>query len=392
MSTIKDTTAIKDGVYPLVKSSLSTQSGINKYKKCVQWSMDKRPGMFSPIPNDRLYFGKEDVESFWKAMGIDQKDVVEQLKKAFFWNMNYSPIAAKDPLTVTALSVVRYFVLEGKSKEAELAAIYLAFSGKFYPSKHYSSFNFLATDSEEIMLYIVNTQMSAKFDLKREGTIFGTIRSICITWLNTYKNLFKSYSDDDVGYLIKQLISRIGSFLKNFAHLYYESYKNKDYITYDSDNLSDDNFHLADNDSLKVERATNNAMQWITTRKADYKICTSCADQNVKRDEVKEIVESILNNQDNISLLRELMENIIADYMRNGKEKDVRSIEFISYSIVSKPNAKDKNIVRIKQIIYKFLEDNSEKYRRRKKRIPTQNSYYRAILSYMVLVINKVNK
>lgn len=392
MSAIKDTTAIKDGVYPLVKSSLSTSSGVNKFKKCVQWSMDKRPGMFAPIPNDRLYFGKEDADSFWKALNINQNDVRDQLKKAFFWNMNYSPIAAKDPLTVTALSVVRYFLLNNKSKEAELAAIYLAFSGKCYPSKHYSSFNFLATDSEEVMLYVVNTQMSAKFDLKREGTVFGTIRSICITWLNTYKDKFRSYSDDDIGYLIKQLLSRVSSFLKNFASLYYEAYKNKDYITYDSDNMSDDNFHLADNDSLKAERATDKTMNWITSRRADYKICASCADQNVKRDEIKEIVESILDNQDNIVLLRELIGNIIADYMRNSKEKDVRSIEFISYSIVSKPNAKDKNILRIKEIIYKFLEDNSENYRRRKKRIPTQNSYYKALLEYIVLVISKANK
>ena len=39
-----------------------------------------------------------------------------------------------------------------------------------------------------------------------------------------------------------------------------------------------------------------------------------------------------------------------------------------------------------------FLEDNSAGYRRRKNRIATQNSYYKAILEYVVLIINKANK
>ena len=102
-------------------------------------------------------------------------------------------------------------------------------------------------------------------------------------------------------------------------------------------------------------------------------------------------MESILKNSTNLPLLRELMENIIADYMRNSKEKDVRDMSFITYSITTKPNAKDANIVRIKNIIYEFLEDNSANYRRRKNRLATQNSYYKAVLEYVVLIINKAN-
>ena len=39
-----------------------------------------------------------------------------------------------------------------------------------------------------------------------------------------------------------------------------------------------------------------------------------------------------------------------------------------------------------------WLEDNSAGYRRRKNRIATQNSYYKAVLEYVVLLINKANK
>ena len=33
--------------------------------------------------------------------------------------------------------------------------------------------------------------------------------------------------------------------MNNIASLYYEAYENKEYITYDSDDLSEDNYHLA---------------------------------------------------------------------------------------------------------------------------------------------------
>ena len=91
-------------------------------------------------------------------------------------------------------------------------------------------------------------------------------------------------------------------------------------------------------------------------------------------------------------LMRELIQTIIADYMRNSDTKDVRDLSFISYSVTVKPNAKDPSIIRIKELIYMFLEDNSAGYRRRKNRIATQNSYYKAILEYVVLIINKANK
>lgn len=387
-----DTTAIKKEIYPLVEKKLSTSQGVKKYKDCVQRYINTKPQLFETIPNDRLFFGADQIDDFFRSMGITEKEVKEGLSHTFFWKMNYSPSAAKDPFTVTALMVVRYFLLNKKQKEAELAAIYLACSGKFYPSAHYNSFRFLPEDSDAIMNFVLNTKLNQRFDLKREGSVFGTLRSICTTWLATYPAMFKSCTDDEVGYLIKQLQSRIKSFLKNFASLYYDAYKDKEYINFEADNTSDDNFHVVDTDTLRAERCAEKAMTYITSHSVDYGICTKCADQNVKKDEIKSIMESILNNTKNITEMKELISLIVSDYMVNGKDKDVRSIEFISHSIRSKPNVKDPNLVRIKEIIYTWLEDNSTNYRRRKKRVDTRNSYFKGVLEYVVLIINKANK
>ena len=78
--------------------------------------------------------------------------------------------------------------------------------------------------------------------------------------------------------------------------------------------------------------------------------------------------------------------------MVNSKDKDVASIEFVSKSITSKPNTKNKNILRQKEIIENWLDENSAQYRKRKSRESTKSSYYKSILTYYVLQMNKANK
>ena len=52
--------------------------------------------------------------------------------------------------------------------------IYLSFSGKFYPSIHYGLFpKFPPSEYRHIMEYVVNNKLNNKYDLKREGSVFG---------------------------------------------------------------------------------------------------------------------------------------------------------------------------------------------------------------------------
>ena len=83
------------------------------------------------------------------------------------------------------------------------------------------------------MEYVVNNELSNKYELKTKGTIIGAIKSISINWIDAYKStMFKTFDDEDVCYLIQQIHNRIKSFMKNIAKLYYEAYENKEYISY----------------------------------------------------------------------------------------------------------------------------------------------------------------
>lgn len=389
---MKVTTVAVDQIYPLVEKSLSKNTA--KYKKNIQVFFEARSKeLHDTAPYTRMLFGDREREDFFKSIEISKEQIRECLKNTYYWNMNFSPAAAKDEMTMTMMMIIRYFILKGDTLNAELSTIYLAFSGSFYPSIHYGSFpKVQPSEYRHIMEYVVNNMLTMKYDLKREGSVFGAVKSICKTWLATYDKILRNPDDEENAELIKQLHGRIKSFMKNIASLYYEAYEKKMYLTFDSDSNDEENFRLADNDSFKSERYVENAMNFINNNNVDYYLCKMASDQNVKIHEVQSIIETIQDDKQSISEIKELFRLLISDYMNNGKDKNVASMEFVAYSVKAKPNSKDKNIIREKEIIEGWLDEKSAQYRKRKSRAATKSSYYQSVLTYYVLVINKANK
>lgn len=389
----KRTSIIKNKIYPIIEKSLMKNT--NSYRKCIQECFSERQQQIYEIaPYYRLYFKQDDIDKFFNSIKIEEKEVEKYLTETYYWNMNFNPKAAKDPFTVANMCCIRYFIIKNDIKNAELSSIYLAFSGKFYPSIHYNSFPVVQPiEYKHVMDYVVNQMLTQKFDLKREGTVFGAIRSLVKTWLNTYWNVFKDNpNDEDFADLIQQLHGRIKSFMTNIATLYYKAYDNELYLSYDSDNYSEDNFRIADNDFIKAERYVENTMNVINNNNIDIKLVKISSDANIKIDELRNIIEAIQSDKENIPVIKELLRIIIAEYFRESSVKDVASIDFVNRSIASKPNSKNPNIIRQKEIIEGWLDEKSPNYRRRKSRAATASSYYKSILKYYVLLINKYNK
>lgn len=389
---MKVTKVIVTKIYPIIEPAIKKNQSV--YKKNIENFIKVRSSdLYDVVPIHRIPFGAEDVNDFFTAIKVDKKQITECLSETYYWDMDFNPRAAKDEFTIAMMMVIRYFVLGNRNKDAEVAAVYLAFSGKFYPSIHSQKFKIPPEKYRHIMEYVLNNVMTNKFDIKREGSVLGAIRSLCSTWLNTYKAKFKNPDDEDIADLIQQLHGRIKSLLGNIASAYYDTYERRDvYFAYSSDSEEQDSFRLADTDSLSAERAVENAINWVTSKGVDYKLCKYASDRNVTTDEIKNIIESIQSDNDNLIILRELISLLVYDYYAHSKEKDVRSYEFVRHSIVAKPNSKDKNIIRIKEIVETWLDENSPQYRKRKSRPDTKSSYNKSILTYYALVINTANK
>ena len=386
--------SIKKKLYPMVETAIKKNA--TKVKQCVGRFMNSRnDDLFDIAPCSRIYFGANDLEDFYKSIGLNEKDILANMQDAYFFQIsNFNPRAAKDPFTVAVLSIIRYFYINNKSKEVELYSTYLAFSGKFYPSIHSGSFPVVQpSEYRYIMEYVVNNELSNRFDIKKEKSVFGAVKSICNTWISSYGDKLKRFEDEDIAYIIQQLHNRIKSFMKNIADAYYRIYERKDiYFNYNSDNLDEDNYRIADNDAVRMERYTERTMNYLNARNVDYKLCKMCADTNIKADEIKSIIETILNDRDDIILVKELVRLTISIYLVNNRNKDITDINFITTSITPKPNSKNKDVIRQREIIEGWLDEKSPAYRKRKSRPATKNSYFKAILTYFVLCIFEANK
>ena len=388
------TKVIDTKIYPLVKNSLS--KSLTRFKSLMSHFMQTRSkGLYDTFPATRMLYGQQDTDMLCSALGVKANEIQRFINETYYGKIaNFNPRAAKDPVTVLCMCMIKYFHSKKDQKNLELAMIYTCFTGKFYPSIHYAQYpKAVPADYRFVCDYVVNNELSDKFLLKTEGNVIGVMKNTTQTWIDTYKDRFTGVTDDeDYVYIIQQLHVRIKSFIKNTAEVYYKCYNDKDYLTYESDDMSQDNFRLTQNDSTKIDTAVNRTLTYITSHDVDYRLCKMCSDENVKTDEIRSIIESIVKNTDNLDLVRELLYLMVSTYFQSSSTKDVRDIDFITFSIKAKPNTKNKDILRQGEVVEELLMGNSAAYSRRKSRKATQLSYNRAILTYFALIINSANK
>lgn len=388
-----ETTAIKSKLYPKVAKLL--EQNLSKYKRVVSTFIDRRSkDLYDIAPYSNMYFTQKDADEFYKAIGITEKEIEDVISQTYFYPItNFNPRSAKDPFTCLQTCVIRYFFLSKKEKELVLSISVLMLSGKFYPSAFFMSFPKVSpSEYREVMLYTVNNKLTNKYDIKAYGSLFGALRSIGDTWINTYDDMIKSFTDEDYVYIIQQLQTRLRSFMKNIAEEYYDCYENKEYLTFDSDNFEQDNYRVADNDSLKTERIIEKTIDTINTSDVSDSLCKIASNDRIKTNEIKSIIQYIFSDPANRAEVRELITLIVNSYNSQSNTKDVRDISFITFTIAAKPNTKDKNILRQKQIIQGWLEKSPSSFNKRRTSPNTESAYYKAVYTYFALLIHNSNK
>ena len=385
-----DTNIITSKLYNIVELALSKKS--RSFLRNIADFINKRhKELFDIAPYDRIYFNRQDVDNLYRSIGLTEATVTNIMKEVFYWNRPYNPSAAKEPYIMVLLCAIRYFLKTNDRKNAELTTIYLAFSGKIYASLHALFWKkYPPRNSQQVMDYVVNNMLSDKFDLKKEGSVFKAIQKLCITWLNTYeKDIIKEPSDDEWGKLLQQLRDRVKSFLRNISELFFQAYEEKLYLNYESDDLDPDAFRLTDNDAARALRITEATMGILTSQRVNMEVCNSSKNENVSANEIKDIIETILGDSENLPSVRKVVNIIICDFMQNYPNGIVGSINFIAYSLKAKPNTKSQMLLYLKKTITEWLDESSAAYRKRKSRIATANNYYRSILGYFTIMISK---
>ena len=193
-----NTTALKDKLYPIVKEAFDKPSTRNAYKEVINSFMTTRSDdLYDSLPCDRLVCNESTMDELFPKIKIDKKTVTDIMLQTYFGTIDhFKPLCAKHEFTLLQVCIIRYFVLNNMPKDAELATIYLSFSGKFYPSLHYRSYPI--APAKHVREDVGNNVLTSKYDLKTYGNVIGAIKSVGKTWLDAYKSKFKSFTDEDV--------------------------------------------------------------------------------------------------------------------------------------------------------------------------------------------------
>lgn len=389
---IEDTVII-DKIYPMIDEVLPKR--LNNLKQCIGRFINSRSDLlYDYAPMNRIMFTKKDENDFFNSMMLKYNSINDIIDELYYAKKEELQ-ACKDPYSLAMMMILRWIIINNPKdkKILELSYMYLAFSGKFYASAFYKWFPHYLP-KREVMDYVVSYMLSQKFDLIKEGSLWGAIRNLTSTWMDTYTEELKSedVSDERLVYMMHQLYSRIYAFLRNIAKPYFEAYEQKLYINKESDNYEQDNFRIAPNNATIAASITEKALTYINQSQVNLSWCYWVSGSGVDPYEVKTIFETILNDNSKLEDLKFVINVMVVDFMRRYPDEKiiVPNNKFIAHSMSMKPNTKDKDILRQKAIINEWL-NTSAKYRG----IKTQNSrnnYFKAMLGYVALAVNESGK
>ena len=103
------------------------------------------------------------------------------------------------------------------------------------------------------------------------------------------------------------------------------------------------------------------------------------------------IVIQIIQRDGNVQDIKDFYEAIFYIYFKNGgKANDIKSLKFIAVmdNTFKKGNSIDKNIIKIKTLLDKWLIQGSSVYRATN-REATMNSFRRAVYMYLIKIASK---
>ena len=389
--TINVTSVIFTDMYPIVEAALNKNS--NKFKNMMTGFFKKNSEKIHDVaPYDNINFSASDEAAIFTSLGLDKNKLLAISKTVFYYDIPHDPQAAKETYIQVLMCAVRYYLKKNKLKEAQLTTLFLCFSGKIYASLFYGQFQKVYPKKyKAVMDYVVNNMLTNKSYVKEQGSVFGAMVLIANTWVNTYSKQLtaKDTDDDEVSKLIQQLRNRVKSFLKKISNAYYKAYENKNYLNFESDKVdSDSDFRLTQNNTLVATKYTEMSITFLTTENVSMKICTQCADENIRAIELKGIMEAILLDKQNLADIRRVVNIIICDFIKNYPNKPVGGVDFIAHTIKAKPNVKDGYVLEMRKIILSLLDENSPNYRRRKSRHSTAISYYYCVMKYLAFAIS----
>lgn len=372
-----------ENLYTMVKKNMSDSSKVNIFKTYINRYFDRNSEILFDVKlTKQLLFSDNDKQAVFDLTGLNIDEIKKTIKASKFIKDSWQIM--NEPLNIAFVLAIKYFNDNKMKNEMEMTLIY--YSCYFYSSLFYMFFPY--APNENIMNYTINN-LSNKYKIKKLGSLFRCLEDTVKISHNKYDTKLDKASDEDLAQYILCLKTRVNEFIKNIANEFYKNEKEKKYINFEDDDLSEDNYHIADNNSFAIQRITDKVLLNLTQNGPDMRFVKAAANMNqisvsVFRNAILNIMEKSPNE------IRELINLILQVYLFDDKNSvdEIRSNKFIVHAIdlYKKSNTNDELVLKIKQILDEWLRENSDNYAKTQRKA-TLTNFRRALYYFFIFTI-----
>lgn len=389
----KNTSILKDLIYPVIEKTFSTQVNIRKYVMLISNFFEKNTAkLTTPGPQFLIVFGDTDKDEFYKLFGMKKEEITDAMRiiikstgssAEFKYLMN-------NPFLSFLYYIIRYFTMHSNPKALNATLglfaidVYWSIFTKYFPNGVI----------EPVMNYTIDN-LTDKFIIKKSGTIFGALTESAKHSYEFHKSKIKVGNDPDCIAFLQRIRNDQNSMFRTLSGIYYENHKKGNAIATRNDDYDPDNPILDDitSASTEIENTVNRVCMPMISNGVDIALAEAASmSANVSITNLRIYLMKIFVNE-RLTEITQLVESMLFLYI-NGEHKsvrDIRSSHFLYWTsaLFKKTNSKDGNIVRINMIldkwgtetgIYKAFKSEGSKI-----------NYKRAIFTYIAMNIQKYN-
>lgn len=331
-----------------------------------------------------------DAEIVFKCTQINEEELQADMKKVPLPG-NLTEKAAFQPLQVVLFLIIRYYLVTKQPQKAKTIYYYYGYS--LYWKRFKKQFK-IGVD-EKVMVYTIN-ELSYRSLIKKLGSLREMLCYIIQGRYENpgYKEMIADACDEDIRYLLDQCQSDLGSKMVDIANKYYENYENKKMIYQSNELVNEDGDKRIDTsvsaeaESLSQKYTSDFFMSDLNIKRLQTAAALA---KEVSVRELKATIDYVMNNAAP-SEVQEFYSSLFYLYLSSGDSKataeSVRSLKFLAVmkDTIKKGNSNNVNIVKMREIMDKWLQQGSNTFRVTK-REGTQNSYRKAVFFYFILCV-----
>ena len=386
------TTIVKTYLEPFVTNTLNDPIKDKKFKKLISDFINRNMTELNKSgPINLIAVTDIDKDNFFNLFGINKKELISTIASATSKindKANWKLIQ-QNPLFSLLYMTIRHYIIKKDDNGIKAAITMYALAS--YPSVF--SLFFKHGAKEDVMAYTIDN-LTEKFTIKKEGTIFKTLISSITGSFTFLKKEFIGADDVEIVRWVTRIRNDQKSLIKKIANLYYENDKKGLRILTQTENFGDGNMiqdtlnntGIVENTTRKVAQAmiingvdmvrASAAAKFAQISMSDLRMYLTKMVTDKKVDEISKFIESVL-----FTFL----------YIDNYQAHQINDKVFLSFALnlFRRTNSKDNNIVTIRTLLDKWSDDLG--IHDRFKRIASQINYKKGLFMYIILCIQYYN-